>query len=147
MTTTSPEALAAETLAEALVAAVRCPEYTAHAEKMIGMWAREPLLGVPLREAAVELDVTVPTITVWIKRGALVETSRGRRRAVTILSLAAALAAKWTSGGSDARPLASLLDRLSDDQLLRRAREASRRADTTDLITYADDALDELLRM
>jgi len=52
-----------------------------------------------------------------------------------------------TSGGSDARPLASFLDRLSDDQLLRRAREASRRADTTDLITYADDALDELLRM
>ena len=50
MTTTSPEALAAETLAEALVAAVRCPEYTAHAEKMIGVWAREPLLGCPFEK-------------------------------------------------------------------------------------------------
>jgi hypothetical protein len=144
MSVTSPELLAAEALADALGAALANPEYAEVAARMLARFGGADAPVVPLREAAHELGISLPTARAWIQRGVLIE-GRPSPRAVTITSLAAALAARRAGEStSEPRPLAGLLDRLRDERLLAQARAVGAVAAADDFITYSEGDLVDL---
>lgn len=149
MAVTSTGVVAAEALADALVAAMEQETFVPIAERMLGRFQDSaPLACVTLREAADELEVTLPTVRNWIKQGLLIEVEHSPR-AVTIPSLAVVLAARRKAGipADEPRPAARILDALRDQALLDRARHVGTQTPPEDFLTYSEDDLADLERL
>lgn len=143
---TSTGVIAAEALADALVAAMEQAAFVPVAEQMLERFqGPASLTCVTLREAADELEVSLPTVRNWIRQGLLVEVEHAPR-VVTIPSLALVLAARRRAGisAADPRPAARILDELRDQALLDKARRVSAQTSPEDFLTYSQDDLAEL---